>query len=130
MYRLSDDRGSSLVAPNKLVPSKDMLDEAVFRHAADNAIDDLFRALTRAADSHDFDTDLNNGALTIEFDDPPAKFVVSPNAPVRQIWVSAHSRSFKLDWNGDEFAMPGSGESLRSLMSSHISEQLGEEVAL
>ena len=25
--------------------------------------------------------------------------MVSPNAPVRQIWVSAHSKSFKLDWD-------------------------------
>lgn len=130
MYRLSDDRRSPLVAEKKLVLSKDMLDEAAFRHAADKALDDLFRALTRAADSHGFDADLNNGALTVEFDDPPAKFVVSPNAPVRQIWVSAHSRSFKLDWNGAEFAMPGGGETLRELVASHITEQLGEEVVL
>jgi frataxin-like iron-binding protein CyaY len=35
--------------------------------------------------------------LQIVFEEPaPAKFVVSPNAPVRQIWVSALSRSYKL----------------------------------
>jgi CyaY protein len=107
-----------------------MLDEAAFRQAADSALDDLFRALTRAADSHGFDVDLNSGALTVEFEDPPAKFVVSPNAPVRQIWVSAHSRSFKLDWNGAEFALPGGGASLRGLLASHITEQLGEEAEL
>ena len=42
---------------------------------------------------------LNAGALAIEFETPPAKFVVSPNSPVSQIWVSAQSKSFKLDWD-------------------------------
>lgn len=109
-----------------------MIDEAVFRHEADRALESLFKALTRAGDSHDFEADMNNGALTVEFDDPPAKFVVSPNAPVRQIWVSAHSRSFKLDWSdaAAAFVLAETGETLPALMSRHIGTQLGEEVTL
>jgi iron donor protein CyaY len=109
-----------------------MIDEATFRHAADAALESLFKALTRASDSHDFEADMNNGALTVEFDDPPAKFVVSPNAPVRQIWVSAHSKSFKLDWNAaaSAFVLPDTGETLNALMAGHISKRLGEEVSL
>ena len=44
-------------------------------------------------------------------DPRPAKFVVSPNAPVRQIWVSAMSRSFKLSWAQEvgEFVLNGEG---------------------
>ena len=66
-----------------LLTSEMMIDESTFRQVADGALDSLFKALTRASDSFDFEADMNNGALTVEFDDPPAKFVVSPNAPVR-----------------------------------------------
>lgn len=109
-----------------------MLDEQQFRGAADAALTSLNRALSDAGDRFGFESDMNSGALTVEFDDPPAKFVVSPNAPVRQIWVSAHSRSFKLDWNPESaaFVLPATGQTLHQLLGAHISEHLGEEVAL
>ena len=49
--------------------------------------------LAAASDRFDFDSDINAGALTVEFEDPRERFVVSPNAPVRQIWVSANVKS-------------------------------------
>jgi len=109
-----------------------MIDETTFRGAADSALEMLFKALTRAGDRFDIDADMNNGALTVEFEDSPAKFVVSPNTPVRQIWVSAHSRSFKLDWNEEAgaFLLGDSGQTLAGLIGEHISTQLGEEVTL
>ena len=102
-----------------------------FSTLADAALADLNRRLARAADSHDFDSDFNNGTIAIEFDDPPAKFVVSPNAPVKQVWVSARVRSFKLDWHEDlqAFALPD-GRTLRRLIADVVSEQLGEAVTL
>jgi iron donor protein CyaY len=107
-----------------------MIDETTFRRVADGALDSLFKALTRAGESFEFDADMNNGALTVEFDEPPGKFVVSPNAPVRQIWVSAHSKSFKLDWDEPVGAFTLGGVTLLELMGQHISTQLGEEVVL
>ena len=109
-----------------------MIDESTFRQAADEALDMLFKSLTRAGESHELEADMNNGALSVEFEDPPAKFVVSPNTPVRQIWVSAHSRSFKLDWNqgSGTFVLGDTGQSLSELMAQHISTQLGEEIKL
>ncbi|HEU0122370.1 MAG TPA: iron donor protein CyaY [Bryobacteraceae bacterium] len=109
-----------------------MIDEATFRQAADGALESLFKSLTRASEAHDFEADMNNGALTVEFDDPPAKFVVSPNAPVRQIWVSAHSKSFKLDWNSavHAFVLPDSGQTLADLLAEHVAKRLGEPVTL
>lgn len=109
-----------------------MMDEAVFRQAADGALESLFKSLTRAGESYEFDADMNNGALTVEFEDSAAKFVVSPNTPVRQIWVSAHSRSFKLDWNqaAGAFELAASGQTLAGLIGEHISTELGEEVSL
>jgi len=108
------------------------MDEQEFRHHADQALDDLYRKLTGAADQYDFEPDFNSGALAIEFEDPPAKFVVSPNTPVRQIWVSAHSRSFKLDWDAgrDAFVYPETGETLSGLIAGAISKQIGSDVRL
>jgi iron-sulfur cluster assembly protein CyaY len=51
------------------------------------------------------------------FEEPsPTKFVVSPNAPVKQIWVSAMSRSYKLSWSTDRSAFELDGESLNDLV--------------
>jgi CyaY protein len=109
-----------------------MLDEQEFRLRCDEALDRLNRALIKAGDEHDFETDFNAGALTIEFDDPPGRFVVSPNAPVRQVWVSALSKSFKLEWSpaSGNFVLPETGETLTQVMERVISEHLGSEVEL
>jgi iron donor protein CyaY len=103
-----------------------------FRTLADAALTDLHRRLSLASDRHPFEADFNSGALTIEFEDPPAKFVVSPNSPVRQIWVSAHSKSFKLDWDPARaaFVLATSGHSLAEMVSEAIGQQLHETVSL
>ncbi len=108
-----------------------MMEEQEFQLRADEALRNLYKALAQASDQHDFEADYG-GALTVEFEDPPAKFVVSPNSPVRQIWVSAHSKSFKLDWDAGrrEFVLQDSGESLKALIQGAISKQLGEPVIL
>jgi CyaY protein len=108
------------------------MDEQEFRTNADQTLHDLAKRLAAAGDQHGFEADLNAGALAIEFDSPPAKFVVSPNSPVRQIWVSAHSKSFKLDWDAarNTFVLPATGQTLDELIADAISRQLGEAVSL
>src|SRR6201992_3520696 len=108
------------------------MDEQEFKTEADRTLTALHRKLATASGDADFETDLSSGALVIEFEEPPAKFVVSPNAPVRQIWVSAHSRSFKLDWDQsrEEFVLPATGQSLAEMVGGAISQQLGQEVKL
>jgi iron donor protein CyaY len=108
------------------------MDEHEFRSRADEALQDLARRLASAGEEHNFEPDFNAGALTIEFDEPPAKFVISPNTPVRQIWVSAHSRSFKLDWDAARgaFVLPGAGQTLAELLGEAVSQQLGASVVL
>ena len=84
--------------------------EQEFRLRADDALERAQRALMPLADTEGFELELQNGVLQILFEDPsPARFVVSPNAPVRQIWLSALSRSFKLSWSdaASEFALDG-----------------------
>jgi CyaY protein len=80
------------------VAESTLLSEQEFRLAADQAIERLQRAIMPLADEFDFEVELQNGVLQLIFEEPAAKFVVSPNAPVRQIWVSALSRSYKLPW--------------------------------
>src|SRR5579862_8295190 len=108
------------------------MDDQEFQTHAGEALHDLYKRLNAASDSHEFEADFNSGALAIEFEEPPAKFVVSPNSPVRQIWVSAHSRSFKLDWNPSRgaFVLPSTGQTLVEMIAAAIGQQLGEEVVL
>ena len=69
--------------------------------------------------------ELQNGVLQIVFEDPsPAKFVVSPNAPVRQIWVSAMSRSYKLSWEAGASTFALDGAALQTLMERLVQQFL------
>lgn len=106
------------------------MDDPQFKLEAERALQDLFKALNAAADQYDLEPDFKEGALTIEFEEPRAKFVVSPNAPVKQIWVSALTRSFKLDWSEDRKAFVLDGKDLKELMAWVIGQQLGEDVSL
>lgn len=109
-----------------------MMDEQQFRDRADEALADLHRRLGPASEEFSFESDFNAGALAIEFESPPAKFIVSPNTPVRQIWVSAHSKSFKLDWDEKrgEFVYPATEQTLIELIGDAIGHQIGEPVTL
>ncbi len=108
------------------------MDEQEFKTEADRALNSLYKKLTTASETSDFEADFNSGALSVEFEEPPAKFVISPNSPVRQIWVSAHSRSFKLDWDAAQrtFVIRDTGETLAMLMQNAISQQLGRGITL
>src|ERR1019366_3675236 len=108
------------------------MDEQEFRMRADQALEDLYQRLSAASEHHDFEADFNAGALVIEFEAPPAKFVISPNAPVSQVWVSAHMKSFTVDWDPtcNAFVMPDSGQALVALVAGAIGQQIGEEVSL
>ena len=93
------------------------LSEQDFRLEADRALERLQHSLLPLADERGFEVELQNGVLQIVFEDPsPAKFVVSPNAPVRQIWVSAMSRSYKLTWQTESSTFALDGESLETLI--------------
>src|SRR5215468_11163548 len=106
-----------------------MLDEIMFRDCADKAFADLKKSLFAAEDSADIEVEDQAGALNISFEDG-TRFVVSPNAPVRQIWISALTTSFKLGWSEDkhDFVLLKTGEGLKPLVGRLINQQLGEEL--
>jgi frataxin-like iron-binding protein CyaY len=58
--------------------------------------------------------------------------VISPNSAARQLWISALSTSFKLDWSeaAADFVLGASGEALHPLMGRLLSTQTGNTVTL
>jgi CyaY protein len=106
-----------------------MLDETTFRSECDRALEGLKQALIAAEDaSGSFEFEDNNGASNILFEDGSSKFVVTPNTPVRQIWISAQTTSFKLDWDeaAAVFVFPKTGEALMQLIQRLLREHLDD----
>lgn len=102
------------------------LSEQEFRVKSDVALEDARRALLPLADAKEFEVELQNGVLALVFEEPKdAKFVVSPNAPVRQIWVSAMARSYKLSWAPESGVFALNGEALPALLDRLTHEFLG-----
>src|ERR1043165_6506242 len=106
-----------------------MMDEQDFKRKPADAPNPLSRELIAASDDYGFEVDFNAGALGIEFEDPPGKFVISPNTPVRQIWGSANSKSYKLDWDVVDaaFVHGESGDTLKTLVEKAVGKHLGED---
>lgn len=104
------------------------IDEATFRRESDRALDALKRALIRAEEKGGFETEEGNGVLNIVLEDVPGKFVITPNAPIRQIWISAQSTSFKLEWDAarESFVLPRTSEDLLALTERLLRESLSD----
>jgi len=105
-----------------------MLDEMEFRRNADDALDALKQHLYKREEEYEagFEVEEQGGVLNVVFEVPAGKFVITPNAPIRQIWISALSTSFKLDWDekAAAFLLSSSGEALTPLVDRLIAEHL------
>ena len=103
-----------------------MQDELEFRRSAENALDALKKHLIarEEEDEAGFEVEEQGGVLNVVFEEPPSKFVVTPNTPVRQIWISALSTSFKLDWDATAaaFVLPRTSEKLIPLVDRLVEE--------
>lgn len=104
------------------------MDEATFRRESDRALDTLKRSLIRAEEDGGFETEENHGVLNVALEDKPGKFVITPNTPIRQIWISAQSTSFKLEWNEERksFVLPRTSEDLLTLTERLLRESLDD----
>ncbi len=104
----------------------DGLTDQEFAAKAEEAIEALQRGLFDLADREGFEVDLQGGVLKVGFEEPAeATFVVSPNAPVHQVWVSALVRSFKLAWSDEAGAFTLDGETLAQLVERLVHTHLG-----
>ena len=90
------------------------LTEQDFRVQSDLALEAARKALLPLADDRGFEIELQNGVLNLVFEEP--REMKSPNAPVRQIWVSAMAKSYKLSWAPDKNAFALDGETLPVLL--------------
>jgi CyaY protein len=109
-----------------------VMDDKTFQLNAEKAMERLTRALYNVEEAAGFDVEERGGALHLTFDEPPGTFVIAPNSAARQIWISALSTSFKLDWSEaySDFVLSRSGEPLLPLVSRLLTEQTGNAVAL
>jgi CyaY protein len=107
------------------------MDEHEFQKKCDAAFEALRNRLMDVGDAHDFEVEGGSGKLEIEFEDEDeTRFVISPNTPVRQIWISALTTSFKLGWSdsAQAFVLEKTGETLNQLLSRILTEKLGHAV--
>jgi CyaY protein len=104
---------------------------ADFARISERTLSALNRSLDSVVEDHDVEVLYQGGVLTLEVavgaGDAGSKIIVSPNSAVSQIWISAQSTSFKLDWDSsrEQFVWPGSGESLATLLGRLVGEDLG-----
>ena len=110
-----------------------MMEDHEFQRKCEAAFAGLQKRLTELGDAHDFEVEGGSGKLEILFeDDDGTRFVISPNSPVRQIWISALTTSFKLGWSdqANAFVLEKTGENLNQVMSRILSQQLGASVSV
>ena len=106
-----------------------MIDEATFRRESDRALEALKQSLISAEDDNGtFEFEDNNGVMNIIFGDGSSKFVITPNTPIRQVWISAQATSFKLDWSeaAKAFTLAKTGEDLKTLTQRLLREHLAD----
>jgi iron donor protein CyaY len=104
-----------------------MIDESTFRRESDRALETLKQSLITAGDASGiFEFEDNNGVMNIIFENETPKFVVTPNTPIRQIWISAQATSYKLEFDeaSTSFVLPKTGEALRPLTQRLLREHL------
>jgi iron donor protein CyaY len=103
-----------------------MSDEQDFRRTAEAALGNLKRHLFAREENEQggFEIEEQGGVLNVLFEDHADRFVITPSAPVRQIWISALATSFKLDYDSklEEFILPRTGETLSALVDRLIGE--------
>jgi len=109
-----------------------VMDDRTFQQFSEKAMERLTRALYDVEEAADFDVEERGGALHLTFEEPPGTFVISPNSAARQIWISALSTSFKLDWSEayTDFVLSQSGEPLLPLVARLLTQQTGAALTL
>jgi iron donor protein CyaY len=106
-----------------------MIDEATFHRESDRALEALKQSLISAEDDNGtFEFEDNNGVMNIIFGNGSSKFVITPNTPIRQVWISAQATSFKLDWSeaASAFTLAKTGEDLKTLTQRLLREHLSD----
>jgi iron donor protein CyaY len=105
-----------------------VISETDFARESTDILETLNRRLDVVAEEHEVEILYQGGVLTLEVEEPiTSKIVITPNSSAGQIWISAQSTSFKLDWKSDQkaFVLSKTGETLPVLVGRLVGEDLG-----
>jgi iron-sulfur cluster assembly protein CyaY len=105
------------------------MDESAYRQLADDtlrAIDDAFADV----DPDLAESSISQGALTILFPGN-LRCIVSPQPPVRQMWLAFRDRAWHFDRRGDSWIDDkGTGKDLYRLIEEITKQTVGLDVAI
>lgn len=105
-----------------------MIEEAPFRRRAHDALASLRKALIHAELETEMEVAEEKEGLAISFELPPARFLLTPNEAVRQIWIAPPlGGTIQLDWDEahQSFLLLTTGEPLQPLMARLLNEHIG-----
>jgi len=106
-----------------------VLDEAGFARLAEDTVGRLFERLEEAVGDI-ADVDLQEGILTVDFDDA-GRLVLNKHQPNRQIWLaSSVSGAAHYDWDGERWISSRGGKPLLEQLAADLSALAGEPVTL
>src|SRR3954469_11085026 len=77
----------------------------------------------------DLELDKNGDVLTIGFEDG-SKFIISPNSPVSQLWVSANYEGHRFNFVDNKWVDEKSGEEFLLYLSRLLSAKLDTSITL
>jgi CyaY protein len=106
-----------------------MIEESDYRRL----VDETFRRIDAAFEDVDPDvaeSSYGQGTLTIQFADG-RRCILSPQAPVRQLWVAFKDRAWHLDWDaarGRWIDDRGQGLELGGLIADVVRQAAGIEI--
>jgi CyaY protein len=111
--------------------AEDMMDEKLYRHL----VDETYARIDRAFEDADPDlaeVTISQGALTIAFGER-LKLMVTPQPPVRQLWVAFRDRAWHFDWDAARVAWMddrGQGIELQKLVEDTTRETAKVDVRI
>ncbi|MEO6940344.1 MAG: iron donor protein CyaY [Candidatus Kapaibacterium sp.] len=103
-----------------------------FHDRYDATIRALEEQLSDIIDSgQDFEMERNGDVLNLEFEDG-ARFIISPNSPVEQLWVSANYAGNRFNWSDEvnDWINEKTAEPFRPFLAASISGKLGASISL
>ncbi|HWF44946.1 MAG TPA: iron donor protein CyaY [Candidatus Kapabacteria bacterium] len=96
----------------------------------DSTIRELERKLGDLIDDGaEFDIERNGDVLVIEFEDGE-KIVITPQAPMEQLWVSANYAGHRFNWSEDKWKNEKGSEEFIGFLSRVLSEKLGSPIEI
>ncbi len=110
------------------MPRGDFASEAEFRQAVDGLLKRTLQRLDEC-DPDLLDASMTTGNLVLRFSSG-ATFVLSQQAPTRELWLSANLRAWHFVHEGGRWVERDTGEPMLPLLAGLIAEKLGQPVQL